>query len=174
MKHLEYSFNYLDNEYNLIMASTTLTNKEKECFKYLVKGIKSNEIALKLKCSVPTVWNKRKSIYNKLKKMQIPQLNEKELPKITLSVYMLIFPNGKVYIGKATNPKKRWKNGKGYIDNKEMYEDIVKYGWESIEKKILYSELPIDEAKIKENETIVIYDTFNPSERIAEYAWLVE
>lgn len=162
MKLYQYSFNFCNDEFNKIMTSTALTDKEKNCFSYLVKGLNTDEIALKLNCSASTIKNYRRNIYNKIKKMGIPQLAEKELPKITLSIYLLIFPNGKVYIGKATNPKKRWKNGKGYIDNKEMYADIVKYGWESIEKKILYSELSIDEAKIKENETIVLYKSFMP------------
>ena len=54
------------------------------------------------------------------------------------SVYILKFPNNKVYIGQTKNIKIRWEgNGSRYKGNKEMFNDILKYGWENI-KKIFY------------------------------------
>ena len=162
MRPMNYTYNYTNKEYELIMNSYILSEKEKKFFEQLVKGYTCSKIAKILEVSERTVQNERKIIYNKLKQSQIPSLKEKELPIITLQIYMLIFPNGKVYIGKAINPKKRWRNGEGYKDNKEMYDDILKYKWENIEKKILYSGLSIDQAREKENETIVIYKSFMP------------
>ena len=58
------------------------------------------------------------------------------------SVYKHICPNGKVYIGiTMQNPKKRWKNGAGYKNNKYFWNSIVKYGWDNICHDILYENL---------------------------------
>ena len=148
-----YKFEYCEEVYNHIMKSNILNDKEKECFQYLVKGWSGEKIAKKLNCGIATIWNRRRTITHKL--TEIPkEYNEK------YSIYILIFPNGKYYIGKSINPIKRWNNGDGYITNKEMYIDIKNYGWENIEKKILYKNLTADEAKQKENETIVIYRSY--------------
>lgn len=162
MKIMQYSYNYEQKEYDYIMSSVILNQKEKKCFEYLIKGLSCKEIADLLNISERTVQNRRKSIYSKLEEAKIPKLEDKDLPKVVMQIYMLIFPNGKVYIGKATDPKKRWNNGKGYRQNTEMYADIQKYGWENIDKKILYNNLSIDQAREKENETIVIYKSFMP------------
>lgn len=54
------------------------------------------------------------------------------------TVYILKFPNKKVYIGQTKNLKIRWEaNGNHYNGNKEMYNDILKYGWINIKKEIL-------------------------------------
>lgn len=48
------------------------------------------------------------------------------------TVYMHRFPNGKVYIGiTRVAPEKRWRNGKGYSENRFMQFAINKYGWEN-------------------------------------------
>lgn len=45
------------------------------------------------------------------------------------SVYVHVFPNGKLYIGATRQePKKRWRSGGGYRNQKAMYEAILKYG----------------------------------------------
>ena len=44
------------------------------------------------------------------------------------SVYELIFPNGKRYIGlTGQEPESRWKNGEGY-KGQLVYKPIKKYG----------------------------------------------
>lgn len=54
------------------------------------------------------------------------------------TVYRLICPNGRSYVGCTKLPlKQRWQCGRGYSRNKEMFEDIIKYGWENFEKKII-------------------------------------
>lgn len=156
-KFFEYKFDYCKEVYDKIIEDTILTKKEKECLKYLVQGLNCENIAEKLKCSPSTIKNRRKSIYHKLNNTLSPISNE-----TTYMVYILIFPNKKYYIGRTFNTKARWQNGEGYKQNKEMYADIQKYGWENIEKKILYRNLTPIEAKRKENETIVIYKSYMP------------
>ena len=70
--------------------------------------------------------------------------------------------NGKIYIGiTKLNPKKRWNKGKGYIENKDFYNDIVRYGWDNFEHNILIDNLDIRTAQ--EIESLLIYklDTTN-------------
>lgn len=69
-------------------------------------------------------------------------------------VYEHIFPNGKRYVGLSNNCNKRWKNGEGYISNKEMYKAICKYGWNNIEHKIIADNLSRQEAQQLEKEMI--------------------
>jgi group I intron endonuclease len=71
------------------------------------------------------------------------------------SLYQFLFPNGKKYIGITRQvPKIRWKNGQAYTRNFYLYNAITKYGWETIEKTVLYSELTKEEAEQLEIETI--------------------
>lgn len=148
-----YKFEFCDEVYNQLMNGTLLNSKEKECLKYLVKGWSCDKIAFQLNCNISTIWNRRRMITKKIS--EVPRKDNRRY-----SIYILIFPNGKYYIGKATNPKRRWNNGYGYIANKEMYADIQRYDWENIEKKILYKNLTKEQAKQKENETIVIYKSY--------------
>lgn len=54
------------------------------------------------------------------------------------SVYILTSPDGKVYVGTTTKkPKHRWENGHGYRHNKELSSDILKYGWDNFDKKVI-------------------------------------
>lgn len=63
------------------------------------------------------------------------------------TVYMLVFPNNKKYVGvTARSCEERWKKGHGYANNKELYREIKKYGWEKIEKISLKSEIEKEEA----------------------------
>ena len=52
------------------------------------------------------------------------------------SVYQLIFPDDhKMYVGSTGEPlEKRWANGYGYRDNPELYEAILRVGWENVIK----------------------------------------
>lgn len=66
--------------------------------------------------------------------------------------------NGKVYIGQTCKqPKKRWRNGKGYKGSKHFYNAIQKYGWDGFEHEILYDNLTLEEANNKEKECIQKY-----------------
>lgn len=74
-------------------------------------------------------------------------------------VYKHTFPNGKVYIGiTSKNPEKRWNNGIGYSDNKEMFETILRYGWDNITHEVLASGLNYDNAATIERELIINYE----------------
>ena len=157
MKKFEYKFDLCKEVYDKVMEDNILTLKEKRCLSYLVQGLPSTKIAKKLSCAESTVWNRRRDIYRKLN--NIPKTKESVKDSL-YSIYILVFPNKKYYIGKSENPIKRWNNGLGYSKNKEMFEDIQKYGWDSIEKRILYKNLSEEEAKRKENETIVVYKSY--------------
>lgn len=65
------------------------------------------------------------------------------------SVYRFTFPNGKLYFG-ITSAKKvgyRWgNNGSGY-SRSLVGKAIQKYGWDNIQKDILYSDISEDDAK---------------------------
>lgn len=76
-------------------------------------------------------------------------------------VYLHIFPNGKYYVGiTCANPvNRRWRGGTGYHNQPKMYNAILKYGWENIQHKILYSNLTLDEANKKEIECIKYYNS---------------
>jgi predicted GIY-YIG superfamily endonuclease len=77
-------------------------------------------------------------------------------------VYMHLFPNGKVYIGIADDPEERWGNGMGYENNRAMFADIVRYGWQNIKHTIL-TECPTREDALRtERGYILLYDSENP------------
>lgn len=79
------------------------------------------------------------------------------------SVYVHVFPNGKLYIGSTRQePKKRWRYGGGYKNTKTIYEPILKYGWENIKHIVLFHNIDFDKAMIIEQELIKKYDTTNP------------
>ena len=72
--------------------------------------------------------------------------------------------NNKSYIGitkYGENPNYRWRNGMGYQENNEFFEDIIKYGWNNFSHEILESELNEIEAIQKEREYIKKYDCVN-------------
>ena len=70
--------------------------------------------------------------------------------------------NGKIYIGQTSQePRKRWDNGRGYIDCSRFYNAILKYGWDNFEHIILYQNLSQEEANILEEKLIKQYNTQN-------------
>ena len=71
-------------------------------------------------------------------------------------VYEHIFPNGKKYIGVTNNIQKRWKDGNGYKDNAEMYDEIKKVGWENIKHNIIVDNLRLNQATKLEKYLIAI------------------
>lgn len=79
------------------------------------------------------------------------------------SVYALVFPDGKLYIGSTRQePKKRWRSGQGYRNTKTIYSAIQECGWENIKPVVLVDKLSFDVAMIMEMELIKKYDSQNP------------
>lgn len=78
------------------------------------------------------------------------------------SVYIHLFPNNKVYIGiTKQKPKRRWNNGQGYKNNQYMTNAIMKYGWDNVIHKILYTNLKKEEAEEIEIKLIKEYKADN-------------
>lgn len=78
------------------------------------------------------------------------------------SVYIHLFPNNKVYIGiTSQKPKRRWNNGQGYKNNQYMTNAIMKYGWDNVIHKILYTNLKKEEAEEIEIKLIKEYKANN-------------
>lgn len=74
------------------------------------------------------------------------------------SVYIHICPNNKVYVGITSKPtKERWKNGKGYLNNKHFTQAINKYGWDNIKHIIVSENLSKSDACKLEQELIRKY-----------------
>lgn len=79
------------------------------------------------------------------------------------TIYLLISPNGKTYVGKTSiKLEQRWNNGKGYKDNIDLFQDIEKFGWDSFEKSIIESNCTEEEANQKEKYYIEKYESFSP------------
>lgn len=74
------------------------------------------------------------------------------------SVYLHIFPNGKVYVGiTGQKPHARWgKDGNGYKYNR-LASAIAKYGWNNIQHRILFSGLTSKEAGDIEKKLIAVF-----------------
>ena len=68
----------------------------------------------------------------------------------TWTIYKLISPSKKVYIG-ITSQKPvsyRWKNGKGYDENTKIGQAINKYGWDKFQHEIIEENIiSLEEAK---------------------------
>jgi len=76
-------------------------------------------------------------------------------------IYMLLFPSNKVYIGlTGCDVNKRWNNGYGY-HSPFISNAIKKYGWNNIQKFVLYDNLTVEQAKNKEIELIKWFDSTN-------------
>lgn len=71
--------------------------------------------------------------------------------------------DGKKYYGITSekNPNRRWKNGKGYQNNRYFTRAIEKHGWENFEHIILFENLTKSEAHALEIEHIAKYKTKN-------------
>lgn len=81
----------------------------------------------------------------------------------TYVVYRHIFPNGKSYIGiTCVKPySRRWRAGSSYSSQPEMYNAILKYGWDNIKHEILFDNLSQEEANAIEQEQIRYYNSVN-------------
>ena len=59
--------------------------------------------------------------------------------------------NGKVYIGATSQkPETRWNKGLGYKHSKEMYSDILKYGWDNFEHIVIINNLDQEQSQALE------------------------
>ena len=76
------------------------------------------------------------------------------------SLYMHVFPNGKLYIGITKDVKARWRAG-GYYYKKQpkMWRAICKYGWNSIKHIVLKSDMTQVEAENAEKVLIATLGT---------------
>lgn len=80
------------------------------------------------------------------------------------TVYVHISPNGLRYYGITGNSvKRRWNNGKGYINNQYFYRAIQKYGWDSFHHEIIAEELSRRETCEMEEKLIAKYHTQDPN-----------
>ena len=78
-------------------------------------------------------------------------------------IYKITNPeNGKAYIGRTKNPKKRWNNGKGYRFNEILFNDILNYGWENFGHEILEQTEDVITASELEVKYIKKFNTTNP------------
>ena len=164
MKLMQYTYNFEPEMYKYILSSNILNKKKEEdkIFKALVDGYNSKEISEKYHYCQSTIWNRRRDIYNKTKPFMKNYLSKEEKENILngkrFKVYLLTFLNNKVYVGITSQEEKdRWKQGSGYVDNKEMFNDIIEYGWQNVKKDILYKDLTFEEAREKEKELIIHY-----------------
>lgn len=78
-------------------------------------------------------------------------------------LYIHVFPNEKVYIGiTSQDVNERWRHGEGY-KNQFVYKAILKYGWENIIHKVLFSGMTKKQAEKKEIELIIAYKSNDPN-----------
>ena len=78
-------------------------------------------------------------------------------------VYKLTSPHGRVYIGcTKLDINKRWQNGRNYKNNKELFDDIIQYGWGSFTKEVLIEFACETDARYHEHCLIQMYpDGYN-------------
>ena len=75
------------------------------------------------------------------------------------TVYMMMFPNSKVYIGyTGTEPQRRWRSGYGGTD---IHNAIKEFGKENISHFILADNLTREEAHAQEAYWVEFYDARN-------------
>ena len=83
------------------------------------------------------------------------------------SVYMLISPSGKKYIGMTSQDvSQRWESGRGYAHNAHLTKAIHKYGWDAFEKVVIFNNLSKTDAEKMEREYIA---RFNTTDRLKGY-----
>ena len=68
----------------------------------------------------------------------------------------------RIYIGvTCQDVNRRWRNGQGYSHNDYFNRFIKKWGWDSMEHKVLYSNLSKEEAERLEKKLILFYNSTN-------------
>ena len=80
------------------------------------------------------------------------------------SIYLFTFPNGKKYCGYTSKkPSRRWgKTGHNYDKCPAVRNAITHYGWENVQKEVIFTSTNQDEAFAKEIEVIAELDLQNP------------
>ena len=74
-------------------------------------------------------------------------IDERQMEERHYSVYVLISPENKYYVGMTgIDPKRRWKNGKGYRKQSNFDNVIEKFGWENFQHEVVASHLLKEEA----------------------------
>ena len=76
-------------------------------------------------------------------------------------VYLLVFPNDKIYCGYSSKISRRWKNANEY-KNQLVHKAIQKYGWENIKKYIYFVSDNKENALQTEKEVIENLNLLNP------------
>lgn len=85
------------------------------------------------------------------------------------TLYVHIFPNGKLYFGiTKQDVKDRWGNGYGYKKQPKIYSAIQQYGWDNIEHRIIRIGLTAEEAQYKEKYYIEKYNTINDGYNVSD------
>jgi len=80
----------------------------------------------------------------------------------TFTLYMMTFPDKKVYIGITSQNLSRRFGYKGSAYKMQpVYEAIQKFGWDNIKKEVIEENLSVEEAKKKEQEYIELYQSKN-------------
>ena len=94
-------------------------------------------------------------------------MSQWKINSVEYLVYALTSPEGKVYVGKS---KARWhelwkrqKYGHGYMKHKELYADIVKFGWKFFKRELVAEHLTKSEASKLEAETIAERNSLYPN-----------
>lgn len=81
----------------------------------------------------------------------------------TYTVYQLVSPDGKSYIGATRQAlKRRWRAGHGYKNNPSLWADIQKHGWHDFLRIIHGFDLSAEEAHAMEIDLIREYRTTEP------------
>ena len=157
-----YNFKMSKSRQEKLMNECNFNEIEKCIFNNLVLEKSRLEvydiIKQKYGCSISTTNRIIKKIINKINNYDYSDDSK-------YKIYIHKFPNGKKYVGVCQCCEDRWNNGNGYANNKEMYEDIKKYGWENIEHKVLYeisdSKIAYDIEHILINELELIKNGYN-------------
>lgn len=176
MKRFDYNFKYnnTDLQYLRENLSFDVRRNEYTIFDYLTKGHTCEEISNQTGWCERTIQRRRKDLYYKIMEcLNNRNANNSTIVntdknvvmfrnQMTFCVYLLILPNHKMYIGQTHNSERRWKNGHGYQQNENLYNDILKYGWTNILKTIIYDGLSYKGSLEKEKELIIQFKTYLP------------
>lgn len=72
-------------------------------------------------------------------------------------VYKFTFPNGKVYIGSTQDIDVRWQYNGTLYQHQAVGKAIEEFGWENVEKEVVYFSLISSEVEAEEKRLIALY-----------------